>query len=64
MYDSQMAIPDFQTIMLPLLELVSDGKEYRFRDVIESISERFDLNGEDRAEAIPSGPLKINNRVG
>ncbi len=68
-YDSieccaSMAVPDFQAMMLPLLELVSDGSEYRFRDVIGSVSDRFELSEEDRAETISSGPLKINNRVG
>ncbi len=59
-----MTVPDFQAIMLPLLKLVSDGREYRFRDVIGSMSDHFKLNQEDRAETLPSGPLRINNRVG
>ena len=34
-----MAIPDYQTLMLPFLELVSDGKRYHFRnDIIESLA--------------------------
>jgi restriction system protein len=28
-------IPDYQTLMLPILRLVSDGKEHKYRDMIE-----------------------------
>lgn len=60
-----MTIPDFQAIMLPLLSLVSNGEEYRFRDLVEPISNHFGLSDEEKAESIPSGPQpKITNRVG
>lgn len=60
-----MAIPDFQTVMLPLLRLLSDGREYRFRDLVDPVSDHFDLSDEARAESIPSGPqTKMTNRVG
>ncbi len=32
-----MAIPDYQTLMLPVLKLASDGSEHRFRDAIEQL---------------------------
>ncbi len=51
--------------MLPLLNLISDGQEYRFRDLVEPISNHFGLSDEERAESIPSGPQpKITNRIG
>lgn len=60
-----MSIPDFQAIMLPLLKTISDGEEYRFRDLIDPVSDHFDLSEEERSESIPSGPQpKITNRVG
>ena len=30
-----MPIPDYQTVMLPLLEISSDGKEHYIRNAIE-----------------------------
>ena len=32
-----MAIPDFQSLMLPLLKVVADGHEYCLRDVVEAL---------------------------
>lgn len=60
-----MTIPDFQTIMLPLLNFASDGKEHRFRDVIEALAEQFRLSEEERLKMLPSGRApKFANRVG
>lgn len=60
-----MAIPDYQSIMLPLLNEVSDGEEYKFRELIEKLSEKFGLTEEERRELLPSGQQPIfDNRVG
>ncbi|MFW6170516.1 MAG: restriction endonuclease [Planctomycetota bacterium] len=57
-------MPDFQTIMLPLLEFLSDGKERRMKEVTEAMSERFGLTDEERQEMLPSGYARtIVNRV-
>ncbi len=50
-----MAIPDFQTIMLPLLKLTSDKQEHKVNDLVEVLSDQFKLNEEDRKERLPSG---------
>jgi restriction system protein len=58
-------IPDFQTIMLPLLQLLSDGNEHLLRDAINSISDQFNLTDQERIEVLPSGNQSvIDNRVG
>jgi restriction system protein len=58
-------IPDFQTVMLPILEILSDGKEYDRRNLIEKISDKFKLTDEERNELLPSGNSRIiSNRVG
>ncbi len=49
-----MAIPDYQTIMLPLLKLASDGKEHIFRDTVEELAKHFDVSKEDRAQGATS----------
>lgn len=58
-------IPDYQTLMLPLLKVVSDGKEYKFSDVVETLANQFHLTEEERKEILPSGQAFLfSNRVG
>lgn len=60
-----MAIPDYQTIMLPLLQLAGDGQEHRFRDAIEQLASQFELTDSERSELLPSGTAPLfDNRVG
>ncbi len=54
-----MAIPDYQTIMLPLLKLVEDGREYYLRDAIENLAHEFQLTEEEQKELLPSGQQAI-----
>jgi restriction system protein len=60
-----MAIPDYQSIMLPLLKLVSDNQEWKFRNVVEELAKGYHLTPEERKELLPSGQQPIfDNRVG
>jgi restriction system protein len=60
-----MPIPDYQSIMLPLLKYVEDGKEYKFNDVVEKLSVIFKLSDAERAELLPSGQAFLfGNRAG
>lgn len=60
-----MAIPDYQTLMLPLLRLTSDGTERRFRDAVEALAAEFQLSADERSELLPSGTAPtFDNRVG
>ena len=60
-----MPIPDFQSVMLPLLQVLSDGQEWRMRDVTENLTKRFHLTPEEQEEMLPSGQQTLfNNRVG
>jgi len=57
-------IPDFQTIMLPLLRFTENGQEHSIRDAIESLSEHFKLTQDELQELLPSGSQAIfDNRV-
>lgn len=59
-----MPIPDFQSIMLPLLQYAADGVEHTNRDTIEQLAERFGLSEDDRKEMLPSGKQRVfDNRV-
>lgn len=57
-------IPDFQTILRPILDELSDGSTRRVRDLVDAMSERFQLSQEDRAALLPSGrQRRMDNRV-
>ncbi len=60
-----MPIPDYQSIMLPLLTLISDGKEWSFRNLVEELALKYKLSDQERKELLPSGQQPIfDNRVG
>lgn len=59
-----MPVPDFQSHMLPLLELAGDGKVHSLVEAREVLASRFGLSDEDRAELLPSGrQRRFDNRV-
>jgi restriction system protein len=59
-----MPIPDYQTIMLPLLQKVGDKKPHSIQDLIKELADFFQLTEEERAELQPSGRQRIfHNRV-
>ncbi len=58
-----MAIPDYQTLMLPVLKQSAKG-EVRIGDVVETLAIEFGLTDEDLTELIPSGSqTTFSNRV-
>lgn len=58
-------IPDYQSLMLPLLKLVSDGQKHKYRDLIESLAIEFRVTDDERKEFLASGNQAIfDNRVG
>lgn len=60
-----MVIPDYQSVMLPLLKYARDGKEHHIRGAVEELAEEFRLSEEERKELLPSGRQAIfNNRAG
>lgn len=60
-----MAIPDYQTVMLPLLKIVAQKGPLRTSEAVALISDHFKLSEEERATLLPSGKQAIiANRVG
>jgi restriction system protein len=60
-----MAIPDYQTVMLPLLKFLGDGGEHSLREAIDGLADEFALTEAERTEMLASGQQAIfNNRVG
>ncbi len=41
-------IPDYQSIMLPLLKLSSDGSEHSLKQAVEQLSDEFQLTKEEK----------------
>lgn len=59
-----MAVPDFQSLMMPLLRLASDGQEHSLAEAREGLAAQFELSDSDREEPLPSGrQAKFSNRV-
>src|SRR5262245_40798275 len=59
-----MAIPDYQTLMLPVLHRLADGNEHALRDVVAQLADQYRLTPEERRELLPSGTQPtFNNRV-
>ncbi|HAJ72617.1 MAG TPA: restriction endonuclease, partial [Methylophilaceae bacterium] len=59
-----MAIPDFQSVMLPLLRFASDKEEHSLQEAIEALSKEFKLSEEEKLELLPSGTqARFANRV-
>ena len=60
-----MPVPDFQSVMLPLLQLAADGQERTLRETVESLALAFQLSEADREGLLPSGRQPtFDNRVG
>jgi len=60
-----MAIPDYQTIMLPFLQFLKDGKERNLSELVDSIADKFKLTTEERQQLLWSGQQTvIRNRAG
>jgi restriction system protein len=59
-----MPIPDFQSHMLPMLELAGDGTVHSLAEARDVLAARFGLTEVDRAELLPSGrQRRFDNRV-
>lgn len=60
-----MAIPDYETLMLPVLRFAADGKDHTSKELVASLSAQFGLTPDEQAERLPSGQQTvIANRAG
>jgi len=60
-----MAIPDFQSLMLPLLRIAGDGQEHSVGECQDALAEQFGLSEEEVRELLPSGrQTRFRNRIG
>jgi restriction system protein len=60
-----VAIPDYQTLMLPLLRIAGDGAVHSKRDAVNELAVQFGLSEQEQKELLPSGKQGVfDNRVG
>lgn len=59
-----MPIPDYQTLMRPLLSFISDGQIHSTQDAVEQLAKEFKLTEEELNEWLPSKKQRtFHNRV-
>ncbi len=59
-----MSVPDYQTIMLPVLQVTHDGLEHTISEIVGVLADSFELTEQDRNELLPSGrQFRFDNRV-
>ena len=59
-----MPIPDFQSLMLPIMKVAQDGAEHTARELRQRIGEQLGLTEEERKELLPSGTQPVfTNRI-
>lgn len=60
-----VAVPDYESLMLPVLRAVADGEPVTTKALRDAVAEQIGLSAEERAETIPSGRQSVfANRVG
>lgn len=60
-----MAIPDYETLMLPLLRQLADERERVLKDIQQELADEFSLTEEERMQLLPSGgTLTFASRLG
>ena len=55
-------LPTRKEIHQPILDLLSDGKERRWRDIVEKLAEHFSLTDKELNERVPSGHKRFSHR--
>jgi restriction system protein len=50
-----MAVPGYQELMLPLLQIAADGQEHTFGEAMAALAERMQLSQQDQGALLPSG---------
>jgi len=62
--EDPVPIPDFQSVMLPLLKHISDQKEHSNTEINDALALHFQLTQEERNALLPSRRQKVfDNRA-
>ncbi len=58
-----MPIPDFERLMLPLLQFTKDGEEHSLGQAVDALAVQFKLTDEEQSQTLPSGARTFGNRM-
>jgi len=59
-----VAIPDFQSLMLPLLRVLAGGREYSVQETVDLLASQCQLAEEEKSQLLPSGRSPVfYNRI-
>lgn len=58
-----MALPGFQSLMLPILKILQDGNEIRRKDIRQRLAQELELTSDDFLEELPSGRRRYRVRI-
>ena len=50
-----MTVPDYQSLMLPLLKFSADKKEHSISEAFDKLADQLKISEDDRSELLPSG---------
>ena len=59
----KMTVPDFQSLMLPIMRIAADGQEHNNGELWEALAIEFKLTDEDLKERLSSGQSTFRNRA-
>lgn len=59
-----MTVPNYQEMMIPVLEALADGQDHDVEAIRTFVAERMHLTAEDLAETYDNGNLRFAGRVG
>src|SRR5437870_3929236 len=54
-----MPIPDFQSLMLPIMKIAADGAEHANRELRERLADELGLSEQERKQLLPSGQRPV-----
>lgn len=58
-----MPIPSVNELMLPILEMLADGKKHSVEESILLVRERFEISLQDMRIKLNNGQYKIDNQI-
>ena len=61
--EMSLAVPDYESLMQPVLDVLSDDESRTAAALREEVAAKLELSDEDRAERIRSGSRLFDNRV-
>jgi hypothetical protein len=59
-----MAVPDFQTLLIPTLTVAGDDREHNLTETMAVLADKFQLTDADRSEVLSTGQSRFYNRLG